>query len=157
MLQKGRGWGVTKKGMFRHCLYGAEWHVVKLIVQQGLASFAEPCVMECHESKGACEQCKKGAGLAPLDLSRFTATALRYTGGQLVRQTTKQDYAVRQRTCPACAKTLAGCRPPRHWAFARSRHHHHPGGRRLLHQRRVGEEVEEVEVGVGEEDAVLDA
>ena len=35
----------------------AEWHVVKMLAEAGLVVFAEPCVAECHEGKGACESC----------------------------------------------------------------------------------------------------
>ena len=115
----------------------AEWHVVKLLADEGLVRFAEPCVVECHAGKGACEACLRekesvgeagkgeghgeGGRLAPLDFTAFQATALRYQGHKgLQRVLTKQNYEQRRRSCPPCAKTLAGCRPPRHWAFARN-------------------------------------
>ena len=30
----------------------AEWHVVKMLEQEGLVRFADPCVSECHDGGG---------------------------------------------------------------------------------------------------------
>mmetsp|Transcript_429 Transcript_429/g.978 ORF Transcript_429/g.978 Transcript_429/m.978 type:complete len:575 (+) Transcript_429:254-1978(+) len=76
---------------------GDEWHVVKAIVQSGLARFREPCIIECHESKAECERCKASTQL---------------------KRVTSYGKAERGR-CPRCSTQYGGCRPPQHWAFRR--------------------------------------
>ena len=100
---------------------GAEWLVVKKLAEEKLVKFAEPCVVECHESKSKCQECKDEAGMPTVDLSNFRATSLRMKGQDLKRELTKQTYAERKKSCPACSKSFGGCRPPRHWAYARDR------------------------------------
>jgi hypothetical protein len=100
---------------------GAEWFVVKKLVEEKLVKFAEPCVVECHDSKTKCEQCKTEAGMPAVDLSKIRATSLQMRGKDLRRELTKQTYAERKKSCPACSKSFGGCRPPRHWAYARDR------------------------------------
>ena len=46
---------------------------------------------------------------------------LQMKGKDLKRELTKQTYAERKKSCPACSKSFGGCRPPRHWAYARDR------------------------------------
>ena len=100
---------------------GAEWFVVKKLAEEKLVKFAEPCVVECHESKSKCQECKSEAGMPSVDLSNFRATSLQMKGKDLKRELTKQTYAERKKSCPACSKSFGGCRPPRHWAYARDR------------------------------------
>ena len=100
---------------------GAEWFVVKELAEEKLVNFAEPCVVECHESKSKCHECKSEAGMPSVDLSNFRATSLQMKGKDLKRELTKQTYAERKKSCPACSKSFGGCRPPRHWAYARDR------------------------------------
>uniref|UniRef100_A0A061R1C7 beta-galactoside alpha-(2,6)-sialyltransferase n=2 Tax=Tetraselmis sp. GSL018 TaxID=582737 RepID=A0A061R1C7_9CHLO len=84
---------------------GAEWHVVKAIVEAGLARFREPCVAECHEGQASCERCKRASGFRPVG-----------------------SYGKAERArCPRCSTQYGGCRPHQHWAFRR--HWHPPRGR----------------------------
>ena len=107
---------------------GAEWFVVKKLAEEKLVKFAEPCVVECHESKSKCQECKSEAGMPTVDLSNFRATSLQMKGKDLKRELTKQTYAERKKSCPACSKSFGGCRPPRHWAYARDRSLSRHGG-----------------------------
>ena len=36
-----------------------EWIVIRELARHGFITFAEPCVAECHETKDACDACKK--------------------------------------------------------------------------------------------------
>ena len=36
-----------------------EWIVIRELARNGFITFAEPCVAECHETKDACDACKK--------------------------------------------------------------------------------------------------
>jgi len=107
---------------------GAEWFVVKKLAEEKLVKFAEPCVVECHESKSKCQECKSEAGMPTVDLSNFRATSLQMKGKDLKRELTKQTYAERKKSCPPCSKSFGGCRPPRHWAYARDRSSSRHGG-----------------------------
>ena len=123
---------------------GAEFEITKLLVKAGLIVFPEPCVIECHDGPSACEACMKstkksemgtsdgsvahgeGGKLAPLDLTKFQASGVRFHKGQLERPLTKQTYEERAKSCPPCSKTDFGCAPPPHWAFARNPKDRHP-------------------------------
>lgn len=97
----------------------AEWKAVKALVEAGIVNFREPCILECHESKAACGQCKNATNF---------------------KEVTSFGKGNRRR-CPACSTAFGGCRPGEggkadfHWSFSsdwkrsapaykRSRSHH---------------------------------
>lgn len=74
-----------------------------------------------------------GLGILPqLDLTKFRATSLTSRRGHLVRDATKQNYDQRKKTCPYCAKTASGCRPPSHWSMERVPYDRHLPGKPAL-------------------------
>ena len=70
---------------------------MKKLAEEKLVKFAEPCVVECHESKSKCQECKSAAGMPSVDLSNFRATSLQMKGKDLKRESNKQDATWRGR------------------------------------------------------------
>ena len=63
---------------------GAEWYVVKALVEHGYAKFAEPCIVECHAGEGDCEVCKQTQGFTPVPFSTDHCDPHRVSQGHLV-------------------------------------------------------------------------